>query len=309
MPTREAIVDSVIPREVEKPIPVRTISTRIGPRPNLNQASTAVESQAAESATPAESVRLSPQLTALARKEQAYRQREQALKEREKALEAKLADADQYSQLKSKIETKDYSEVERLGGKYEDYTKYLLDKQSGEDPNTQAFKKLEDEIQSLKKAQEEKATKEYDETVAEYKKGLISLSESNPEFAKVKTYKQMGADGKEFTGIDVALQFIVDSFNDDQSEITLEEALRDTTTFFKEQAKELSVFLEEPKVSGAAGPGPLPPPKVGSRTLTQQMQPSGIEKKPARSLQHMSETERYEEARRRVMERRQQEGR
>lgn len=300
MPTREAIVSTVLPREVERPIPTRVISTsRTNTRTNLNQPATSVDAQAAESAPAAESVRLSPQLTALARKEQAHRQRELALKEREKALEARLAEADQYSQLKTKLGSKDFSAAEELGLEYEGYTKYLLDKQTGEDPNSLKFKTLEDEIQALKKGQEEKATQEYEETVAEYKKEIAKLVAESAEFPMTKKAKKE----------DAVLQLILDSWEEDSEEMTVEQASKDVENYLKEQAKQWAALIDEPKVEVEATPQVLPPPRPGSRTLTQQMQPSGIEKKPARSLQHMSESERYAEARRRVLERRQTEGR
>lgn len=308
MPTREAIVSTVLPQEVQKPIPVRTISTRTAARVNLNQQSSGVDPAAADSATPVESVKLSPQLTALARQKEAVRRGEQALKQREKELEARLAEADQYSQLKTKLGAKDYSAAEALGLSYEDYTKFLLEKQAGEDPNTLAFRKLEGEIQALKKGQEDKAAQEYEETVAAYKTELTSLADTDPAFAKVKMFKDTDEKGKEYSGVDVALNLIIDSWNEDQTELTVEQALKDTDIYLKEQAKKWLALGEEP-VQEEVEARALPPPKVGSRTLTQQMQPAGITKQPVKSLQHLSESERYEEARRRVIARRQQEGR
>src|SRR6266403_3896654 len=135
MPIREAIVDNLIPKPVEKPIPVRTVNTRFQKiEPKIAGQEIINSSPAAESAKTEESVRLSPQLSALARKEQAYRQREQALKEREKALEAKLAEGEKFTSLKAKLSAKDFSEAEALGLSYEDYTKYVLEKQNGENP-------------------------------------------------------------------------------------------------------------------------------------------------------------------------------
>lgn len=304
MPTREAIVDSILPREIERPIPVRTVSTRSTPRvQNINQAPSSVD-PAAATATPEESVRLSPQLSALARKEQAYRQREQALKQREKDLEARLAEAEQYSQLKTKIGSKDYSAAEALGLTYEEYTKYLLEKQSGEDPQTQRFKSLEDEIQALKKSTEESATKEYEATVAEYKTAVTSLIDSDPRFARTKKFEDEDAEGKPFTGKDVALQLILDAFDKDGESLTIEEACNQAEQYLEAKAKKWSALNEKP--TEVIEEVKLPPPRMGSRTLTQQMQASGTEKTPAKSLQFLPEHERYAEARRRALAKRQQ---
>lgn len=305
MPTREAIVDSIIPHQAEKPIPVRTVQTRATPRvaQNINQGSTA-DTPAAASATTEESVRLSPQVSALARKEQAFRQRELALKEREKALEEKLAKAERYSQLETGLAAKDYSKAEELGLSYDEYTKYLIEKQAGEDPNGQRFKVIEEEIQAFKKREEEKATMEYDETVAAYRDELSQGSES-PELQIVKKFKRTNTEtGKEFTGVDVALQYILDSWEKDNKAVSVEEALKLTKELLTSEAKESAALLEglEPKEEKQS----LPPPRAGARTLTQHMQPAGVTKQPAKSLQHLSESERYAEARRRVLERRTQ---
>lgn len=293
MPTVQPIVNTMIPQQVEKPIPTRTVTTRAQ---NISQPGTPVVSPAAESAPAAESVKLSPQLSALARKEQALRQERAAFQKEREAHAAKLAEAEQYSQLKAKLGAKDFSAAEELGLSYEEYTKFLLDKQSGEDPNTVAFKKLQDEIDALKKSKEESAAQEYEETVAVYQKEIAKLVESSPDFPKTKKAKKE----------DAVLRLILDSWEKDGEELTVEQASKDVEAFLKEEAKNWASLIEEPKVSGAAGPGPLPPPRTGSRTLTQNMQPPSGQTAPAKSLQHLSESERYAEARRRVEARRQQ---
>lgn len=301
MPTNQPIVaTTAMPQEVAKPLPVRTVVTRAAIRPNINQPPTNEGKPAADSAT-TESVKLSPQLTALARKEQAFRQREQTFKAREKELEEKLAKADKYSQLEAKLKEKDFSEAETLGLNYEEYTKYLLQKNAGEDEATTRMKALEAEIQSLKKGQEENADKEYEATVADYRREIDRLSET-PDFLVLKKFEEEGADGKKFSGVDVALQMIIDSSMEDGESVTVEEAVKLTRDLLKERAKRAAALLEEPKAEAAAEE---PAPKPAMRTLNQTMQPSGIEKRPHKSLQHMSEAERYAEARRRVLERRQ----
>lgn len=302
MPTREAIVNTLIPKEVEKPLPVRVISTKTGPSPKPktepvgDQPDTSrSESLVVASTPPAESAKLSPQLSALARKEQAFRQRELAFKEREKSLESRLVEAEQYSKLKAKLSSKDYSELDTLGFNYDEYVQYRIDKQGGEDPHKLAIKKLEDEIEALKKGSEEKSTQEYEETVSEYRKEVNSLAESDPRFSSVKELKRQEA----------ALQFILDSWEQDNEEITVEQALTIVEDYSVEEAKQFSSLskLKLP-VNEAELEKKLPPPKTGLKTLTQQVVASS-EKKPAKNLQYLSESERYAEARRRVLERKQ----
>lgn len=299
MPTREAIVDSVIPREVEKPIPVRTITTR-SPRPTPaapigDQPPTSGSTPVAESTPAAESVRLSPQLSALARKEQAFRQREQALKDREKTIADKLASAEKFEQLKAKLSAKDYSEAEALGLDYEGYTQYLLGKQNGEKPENQALKKLEDEVSALKKGQEENTTKQFDATVAEYRKEIATFVASTPGYEGLRDPDNQGA----------ILQLILDDFEIDGVETSIEQAAKEAKAFLTEKAQRLSVFLEKAEPPVVEEKKPLPPPvkTTGLKTLTQQVT-TGADSAPLKSLQHMSESERYAEARRRALAKR-----
>lgn len=300
MPTREAIVNTVLPKDVAQPIPVRTISTRTTPKTmvaghpiettNPNQATTS-------SGTPEESVRLSPQLSALARKEQAFRQREQALKQREKDIEAKLARADKFDRLEAGLKSNDYSGVEELGANYEGHTNWLLGKQAGEDPQSAKFKAIEDELQSLKKNQEDRVEQEFNATVAEYKTEISNLIASrSDDFSSVKELKRE----------DAVLQLILDSWEEENEHLTVEQACKDVEEFLVEQGKVFNSLPKfKPKVSEEESRR-LPPPRVSGRTLTNDMLPASGERKHARSLQHMSDSERYAEARRRVMERRQQ---
>ncbi len=296
MPTREAIVDSVIPREVEKPIPVRTISTRTVSRAPSEQSLNIESVPAAAPAEPAESVRLSPQLSALARKEQAFRQREQALKQREKDVEDRLAEAEKFTQFKSKLSTKDYSEAEALGLDYEGYTQYLLNKQAGVNPETERLKPLEDKVSSLEKKLEENASKQFEETVADYRKEITAYVGSTPGFEGLKDPESQKA----------VLQLILDDF-EDGVETSIEDAAKDVKAYLAEEAKRLSIFLEKPKVEEQAPEEKrqLPPPTKtqGLKTLTQQVT-TGADAAPLKSLQHMSESERYAEARRRALAKR-----
>ncbi len=92
MPTIQPLAPAITPSAEAKPIPVRVISTKTVPRePTVTTEKKEIANQqinngkvVAESTAPAESVSLSPQLSALARKEQAFRQREQAVAERER---------------------------------------------------------------------------------------------------------------------------------------------------------------------------------------------------------------------------------
>lgn len=309
MPTKEPISDSLIPqKDAPDPIPVRVVSTK-SPSPKIkvqepaestngNQATTVVDASVADSTTPEASVKLSSQVSAIARKEQAFRQREAELKRREQEQAEELQLAREYRELKGKLSAKDYSAAEKLGMNYEEYTQYLLSKQDGENPQAQAFQKLNSEVEGLKKSLEEKAQGEFDATVAEYRKEIASSVESNPEFSSIKGIK--GAQ-------EAVLQFILDSWEEDGLEMSVEEACKEVENELVERAKAFS-SLPKLKPAQAVEERKLPPPKAGVKTLTNQMLPSGGEPKPTKPLHLMSDAERYAEARRRVLERRQPKG-
>src|ERR1700722_9582509 len=190
MPTQQAIVDNIIPKEVVKPIPTRTVQTKYTLKPPTiaGQASNTIipGADSPVEQAPAESVRLSAQVSAIARKEQAFRQKEQEVKEREKSLEARLAKADRFEKIEAAFKAKDFSALEELGVNYEDHLKYQLDKQGGDDPVQAEIKRLNAEIEALKKGDEESAATQYQETVAEYKKEIKRLVSEDEKFSSVK---------------------------------------------------------------------------------------------------------------------------
>ncbi|CAM6002764.1 unnamed protein product [Sphagnum balticum] len=291
-PITEAVIQSNAPAE----LPIREFQSYAAPAKTKipGQALTSVEEKAK---TPVEeSVTLSPQLTALARKEAATRQREAAIKEREKQLEAKLAQAQEYEELKTKLASKDFSAAEKLGLTYEEYANYQMQKLAGEDPQKQELEAIRSEVTALKKQQEESVSRQYDANVAEYKKAIATLVESEPKFSGIK---KIGEQGRE-----AVLQYILDSFEEDGLELSVDQAAQDVQDFMKEEAKKMAVLLEDetPAVEAARK---LPPPKVGMKTLTQQVTTSS-ERAPLKPLYRMSDEERWAEARRRVEARKQQ---
>lgn len=304
MPIQQPIVDTVIPRDVPKPLPVRTISTR-NPviQKDGNQVATIRNDLVADTATPAESVKLSPQLSALARKEQAFRQRELAFKQREKDLEEKLKKAEQFEQLSSKMSSKDYSEAEKLGLDYEAYTNYKLNQSADKDPNAEELAAIKQELQDMKKKQEESSNQAFEETVQAWREDLTSTAASD-QFSNLRDFKREGSDGKTFSGVEVALHYLMSAWEEDGRRLSAKEALEETQMLLKKESEMWTPFMEKPKEEERR----LPPPRSGVNTLTNQMQPQGEISRPHKSLQHLSESERYAEARRRVLARRQPQG-
>lgn len=303
MPVIEKWVDSTpaVPQQ-QAPIRTQTVVTREPKREyiprNVDQAPPVKAQPAAESAPTAESVKLSPQLSALARKEREVREREHAIKLKEKEIEDRLNGSKQFDDIKSSIQAKDFSKAEELGLSYEDYTQYLLQKQQTEDPQSQALKEIKAEIDSIKKGQEESAAKQYEATVAEYKEEISSLVDKDERFRSIKKLDRQ----------DAVLQLILDSWEEDGSELSIEEAAKDVENYLVEHAKKMAALLETPGTETASLPqkATLPPPRVTSKTLTQNIAAVGTEPIRHKSLHQMSDHERYAEAFRRVMARKEQ---
>jgi hypothetical protein len=314
MPTREAIVSTTLPREVEKPIPVRVISTRSGPKPkpapaaqaaaavqpNGNQATTAeTVPAAAASATTEETVKLGPAASALARKEQAFRQREQAFKAQQAEFAALKEKADKYDQLSQKLSAKDFSEAEKLGLNYEEYTAYKANQAGGEDPNAKKIAALEQQLADLKKGQEETAEDAYEATVNEYRKEVASLVANNPDFSSIK---HLGKDAES-----AVVQLIIDSWEEDEFEMTAEQACRDIENELIESGKKFSALPKlKPAPTEPAESAAQHPPRPSVNTLTNDMQPPTGAPKHEKSLQYLPDSERYAEARRRALAKRAQ---
>lgn len=241
-----------------------------------------------ETPAPEESVKLSPQLTALARKEQAQRKREQALIQREKALEAKLADAEKYSQLKAKVAANDYSAADELGITYEGLTKYEIDKQSKLSPEEQRVRQVEEKLSAMEKAREEDTVKEYEHNQSLWKAEIAKVVTENPEFS---TIKELGLEA-------MVLQHVNDSFEEDGIELTAEQAAKEIeeeavarAEKFSSVSKIKNKVVEPQKVLGA--------PKTSPKTITQNMTVTSAATKP-KPFHLMSESEQIAEAIRRV---------
>lgn len=288
MPTMERITNNIIPQTAPKPIPSVTVTTRPHKSPvNAGQQIKTDSEPVAESpATTEESVRLSPQLSILARKEQALVKERLAIKAEREQMASDLADAAKFKQLKTKMSAKDFSDMEELGLNYEDYVKHVLNKQETEDPKEKRVQELEAKLQSLEKTLEESAANNYEETIAEYRKEISKLVSDNSDFSTIKGLKRE----------DAVLQLILDAFEKDNEELTVAEAAQQIEEYLVEYG---NTFTSLPKFKKEEPVKQLPRPVVG-KTLTNNMTAGSDTKGPLKSLQNMSEAERYAEARRRV---------
>lgn len=258
------------------------------------QTNTISEGVIEEPKTTAETVTLSPQMAALARKEQKFRQQQQDFKARETALEAEKAEIAEFKAMKAKLAEKDYSAVEGLVD-YDAYTNYLINKGVTVSPEQQALKKLEAEVADVKKAHLEDVSKRFEAAITDRRNAVKSLIESNKEFKRIKG---LGAQ-------EAVVQHILDTWENDEIDLSPEQAAKEVEELLKErEQKWLAISKEEPEPNPeqVEGKKELPPLKSGIKTLTNTMAATGEIKRPVKPLHLMSDAERYAEARHRVEE-------
>lgn len=238
-----------------------------------------------EETTPqAATVTLSPQLTALARKEQKLRQELQAFKAEKTAFEATQAKYAKYETLEGKLASKDFSALEELGISYDEYTNYLLNKGEAEKPEVQAIKKLEDEVKSLRTQQEETVSKQYEATINKYRKDIKEMVEKDPAYESVKELKAE----------EHVMQLIIDTFKEENELLSIEEAAKEVEEYLLEEALQMAK-LKKVQEKLAPPKQTLPPPKQGSKTLTNQTVATGPTKS-YQQFQHLSPKERLAQA-------------
>lgn len=236
---------------------------------------------------PQEEVRLSSKISALARKEQAQRQRELKLKARELELEAKLKDAEKFQSIRERLKNKDYSAVDELDVDYNEFSKHTIDKLAAENPEELRHKELQAKLDKLEKAQEEQTQREFQANQNLWKQEIAKVVSENEEF---KTIKELNME-------EAVLRHINDSFDEDGTELSAEDAAREIEAELEKRVEKFASLtkvrqkIEESRTLG--------PPKAGAKTITQQM--TVTSQKPVTKPFHlMSESEQLAEAIRRV---------
>lgn len=253
------------------------------------------ESETEEPGRSVETATLSPAAAALARKEQRFRQQQQELKAQQTALEAERAEIAELRAMKQGIAQKDYSVLEKIVP-YDDYTNFLIERDAGASPEQQRVAKLEADMEAFKKAQQDDVSKRFDAAVSERRNAVTQLVQASPEFSAIK---ELGAE-------EAVLQHILDTWENDSVDLTVEQAAKEVEELLLEKAKRwtsLSKLKPEQPATTTVEKTQLPPLKPTVKTLTNNMAATGEpQKRPVKSFQGMSDTERYAEARRRAEE-------
>jgi hypothetical protein len=240
-------------------------------------------------------VTLSPQVAALARREQKFRQQQEALTKEKQALQAEREEIAQLKAIKEKLAAKDYSGLDNLID-YNDYSQYQVSKLNGADPVQEEIKKLHGKISDIEKTTEENISKQFEAAVQERRLATQDLIEKSENFPRIKKAKAH----------EVVVHHILDVWENDNKEISVEEAAKEVEQALLEKAKQWAALLEEKKAEEIVEEAPkktLPPMKAGLKTLTNQLHSGDPSMpKPKKPLHLMSDGDRWAEARRRSEE-------
>lgn len=281
-------------------------SARSLPKTAIGQPAKIVETPVEESKPAEATVKLSPAAAAIARKEQRFRAQQLALAEERKALDAEKAEIAQFKAMKEKLAAKDYSGLEGLVD-YNEYSQYQVNKLSGSDPVQEKLQELDNKIDEFDKNNKDMVKRQFEAAVNERKIATKQLVEKSAELPRLKKMGQ--------AGIEAVVHHILETWEHDKDadgnpvELSVEQAAKEVDQALLEKAKKWTELLEEEKAAAEVDEKKqLPPLKSGLKTLTNQVT-AGEVKRPTRSLYHMSDAERWAEARKRAEEKLQQQGR
>lgn len=252
---------------------------------------------AAASVKPVESVTLSPQASALAKKEAEFRKQEAEFKAKETQLEKDRQEIADMRALKAKLAAKDFSGIEN-DVPYDAYTNYLIEKGNSQTPEGQELKKLASEIEAIKKEHKDDVSKRFEAAVNERRKEVKALVE-----AKDTAYPRI----QKAKAQEAVIKHILDTWEHDNLDLSPEEAAKEVEEQLKQMATEWSALaepatVETVKVTGKDIVKELPPLKAKVSTLTNNLTPIGDGTGPRKSLYGLSDSERWAEARRRAEE-------
>lgn len=279
--------------------PALGVDPPTSPEP-IGQSDTQRVSPAEDTAKTEETVKLSPQVAAIARREQRFRQQQQELEKEKAELAAQKAEIEQLRAMKQKLAAKDYSGLEGLVD-YNDYSQYQLNKINGSDPVKEELTKLQTKVTEIEKKAQDNLEKQYQAAVEERRIAAKTLVDSSDQFPRIKKAQATEA----------VVQHILDTWEHDSKELSIDQAAKEVEEILIERAKAWAALLEDekevdPPPVSETQKKPLPSLKSGL-TLTNDM--TSLEtKRPVKPYQQMSDHERWAEARRRALAKLQPQG-
>ena len=171
------------------------------------------------------------------------------------ALEAERKEIAELKQIKAKLAEKDYSAVENLVN-YDEYTNYLIDKSTKTTPEQEEIKKLYQKLESLEKNQQDDVSKRFDAAVNERRNAVKELVLKDESFTTIKELKAE----------ETVVQHILDTWENDNIDLTVEQAAKEVEELLLEKATKWASLT---KVKGTLQEKKeLPSLKPGVKTLT-----------------------------------------
>lgn len=277
--TVEPVSDVAIVNPSEMPMreerifdPYRSTKLKAAPEAGAIPQANIDESQsAADSAQPADTVRLSPQMAVLAKKEQKFRLEQQKLKADREALALEKAKVQKALDLQAKLDAKDFSTLDELVD-YNAFSEYKVKKLNDSDPVQAKLNQLEQEIQNVKKSGDENLEKQFQAAVEQRKSAASKLIETTPAHSEFKT--KIEKIMPKLNLVDAVTKHILDTWEHDSLDLPVDQAVEEVKNGIIENAKMWAGVLDQPtEVSPAAGTEkrPLPPLKQGLKTITNQV--------------------------------------
>lgn len=273
---------------VVSPYQVGNPKTSIGQYDKVERSQAPVEPRPSE-----ETVRLSPGAQALARRELKFRQQQQALEKDRASVASERAELAQLRAMKEKLQAKDYSSLDGMVD-YNEYSQYQLNKMQGHDPRAEEFNLLKGKTESLEKMMQQNIETQFEAAVAERRTATAELVDNTDKYPRIKKAKAHEA----------VVQHILDTWEHDSKELSIEQAAKEVDSILLEKAQQWKSLLEDENEAVTQDPRKsLPPLKPqGLRTLTNQVT-AGDLNRPRKSYSQMSsDSERYEAARMRALE-------
>lgn len=243
---------------------------------------------------PEDTVTLSPQAAQLARREQKFRQQQQQLEKDRAQLATEKNEIAQLKAMKEKLAAKDYSGLDELVD-YGEYSQYQVNKLNGTDATQEELKKIHGKISEIEKRTEDNISKQFEAAVQERRIATAELVDKTDQFPRIKKAKAHEA----------VVQHILDTWEHDSQELSIEDAAKEVDAILLEKAKQWAALLEDQKETSQPqerGKPPLPPMKQGLRTLTNQVTVGDPVSRPQKALSQMSEDDRWAIARQRAKE-------
>jgi len=295
---REAMPDtSSSPIQQQSALPIMKEERTINPYQQVKLASPAQrplpEVASVEPKAPEETVRLSPQMAALAKREQKFRQQQAQLEQERKTLASEREEIAQLKAMKAKLAAKDYSALDDMIN-YDEYSQYQVNKLNEADPVQDEIKRLNSKISEIEKSTQDNVTKQFEAAVSERRIATKELVDTTDQFPRIKKAKAHEA----------VVQHILDTWEHDSEELSIEQAAKEVEEILVEKAKQWAKLLEDEKVVEAEPTEtkkPLPTLKPSLKTLTNNVTSSEATR-PRRPLYGLSDSERWAEARRRSEE-------